>query len=83
MAKEKEIGKVKHFFDKPSVAVIELSGKVKVGDKIHIKGNTTDFEQKVDSMQVEHEGIDSAKKGDAIGLKVVEKVRANDVVYLI
>ena len=82
MAKAKEIGKVTHFFDKVGVAVIELSKGLKVGESIQIKGTTTDFTQKVDSMQVDHKNLDKAKKGDAIGLKVSEKVRPNDKVFL-
>jgi hypothetical protein len=71
------------FFDKAGVAVIELEGILKVGDEIQIKGATTDFEQKVDSIQVEHKNIESAKKGDAVGLKVKEKVRLNDLVFVV
>tara|TARA_Y100000310_G_C20037327_1_gene514565 strand:- start:192 stop:446 length:255 start_codon:yes stop_codon:yes gene_type:complete len=83
MAKEaKPIGRVSHFFDNISVAVIELSGKLKVGDKIKIVGGTTDFKQPVKSMQIEHDKVESAKKGDAVGLKVKEKVRVNDKVFL-
>jgi len=58
-----------------------LSGALKTGDKIHIKGSSTDFEQTVDSMQVEHQNIDAAKAGDAAGMKVAEKVRPGDEVY--
>ena len=83
MAKEKEIGKITHFFDKIGVAVIELNSTLKVGDTIKIKGNTTDFEQDVDSMQVEHEQVDTAKKGDAIGIKVADRARPGDKVYLV
>lgn len=83
MAKEKEIGKVTHYFEKAEVAVIELSSKLSVGDSIQIKGHTTDFTQKVDSMQVEHKDLKSAKKGDFIGLKVRERVRLNDKVSLV
>ena len=83
MVKEaKPIGRISHFFDKIGVAVIELSGKLKVGDKIRIAGGTTDFKQPVKSMQVEHEKVESAKKGDAVGIKVKEKVRQNDKVFL-
>ncbi len=77
----KEIGKVTHFFERPSVAVVELSGSLKVGDSINIKGNTTDFEQKVSSMQIEHKNIQTAKAGQSIGLKVNERVRQNDKVF--
>lgn len=81
MAEEKEVGKVAHFYGGIGVAVIELSGALKVGDEIHVKGATTDFTQKIDSMQVEHKSIEAAKKGDSIGLKVAEKVRQGDVVF--
>ncbi|MBS3099855.1 translation elongation factor-like protein [Candidatus Pacearchaeota archaeon] len=83
MEKEKEIGRVTHYFDKVGVAVIELKAKLNVGNDIHIKGATTDFVQEVDSMQVEHKKIAEAKKGEAIGLKTLEKVRPNDTVYLV
>ena len=79
---EKEIGKVSSFFSHVSVAAIKLTGKLKVGDKIHIKGNTTDFETKVKGMQIEKKEVKGAKKGDHIGIKVPEKVRPNDKVYL-
>ena len=80
---EKEIGKVSSFFSKVGVAAIKLTGKLKVGDKIHIKGNTTDFETKVDSMQIEKKDVKEADKGDHIGIKVPEKVRPNDTVFLV
>jgi len=79
---KKEIGKITHFFDKIGVAVIELTDNLKVGDIINIKGATSDFKQLIDSMQVEHKSVKTAKKGDAIGLKVKEKVRPNDRVFL-
>jgi U32 family peptidase len=77
-----EIGKITHFFDKVGVAVIEISSSLKVGDEIQIKGMTTNFVQKVDSMQVEHKEIEKAEKGDFVGIKVKEKVRVNDLVFL-
>lgn len=78
----KEIGIITHYFDHISVAVIKLTkGGVKVGDKIHIKGHTTDFEQSIKSMQVEHKDIKEAKKGHEIGLKVAEPVKEHDVVF--
>lgn len=79
----KEIGKATHYFTKISVGVVELSGALKVGDKIRIKGATTDFEQDIDSMQIEHKNVEKAKKGESIGLKVAEPVRENDKVYKI
>lgn len=78
---KKEIGKVSHFYSGISVAVIELTGALDVGEEIHIKGSTTDFTQKVDSMQVEHKNIEKAKAGDSIGLKVADRVREGDIVY--
>jgi len=80
---EKEIGRVSSYFSHVSVAAIKLAGKLKVGDKIHIKGHTTDFETDVKSMQIEKESLKEAKKGDHIGIKVSEKVRPNDAVFLV
>ena len=77
----KKVGKVVHYYTNLKVGIIELSGTLKVGDKIKIKGATTDFEQKVDSMQIEHEKVEEAKKGKSIGLKAKKHVRENDVVY--
>ncbi len=76
-----EIGKITHFFSKIGVAVIELKKPLKVGDTIALKGPTTDFEQRVDSMQIEHENVKEAKAGQSIGLKVAERVRETDAVY--
>jgi len=79
---EKEIGKVSSYFSHVEVAAIKLSGKLKVGNKIHIKGNTTDFEITVKGMQIERKEVKEAKKGDHIGIKVPEKVRPGDKVFL-
>ena len=79
---EKLIGRITHYFTNIGVAVLELTdGKLSVGDKIHIKGATSDFEQMIDSMQIEHESVEKAKKGDAVGLKVEQQVRESDDVY--
>lgn len=84
MAEEgKQIGIVTHYFGNIGVAVIELSTGVKVGDEIRIVGGETDFEQKIESMQVEHEEIAKAKKGDSIGIKVDQKVRDGYKVYAV
>jgi translation elongation factor EF-1alpha len=80
---EKEIGTISTFFSHVGVAAIKISGNLKVGDKIHIKGHTTDFEQEVESMQIENKNVSKAKKGDHIGIKVKEKVRPNDKVFLV
>ena len=79
----KEIGRVSGYFSNVGVAAIKLSGALKVGDKVHVKGHTTDFEKKIASMQIEKEKVKKAKKGDHIGIKVPEKVRPNDRVLLI
>jgi selenocysteine-specific translation elongation factor len=76
-----EIGKVTHYFTKIGVAVVELTASLSVGDKIRISGPTTDFEQTVESMQIEHENVKTAKAGQSIGLKVAEHVRETDTVY--
>lgn len=78
-----EVGKISHYFVKIEVAVIDLTAPLSVGDSITIKGATTDFEQTVDSMQIEHENVKTAKAGDSIGLKVKERVRESDLVYKI
>jgi hypothetical protein len=76
-----EIGRITHFFTKISVAVIELTAPLAVGDTILIKGPTTDFEQNVDSMQIEHSNVQRAEAGQSIGLRVAQRVRENDMVY--
>lgn len=76
-----EIGKIVHFFSKINVAVIELKAPLSVGDTILIKGPNTDFEQTVDSMQIEHSNVQRAEKGQSIGLKVKDRVRETDTVY--
>ena len=83
MAEEKEIGKVMSYFTHVGVAAVTLSGNLKIGDKIHIKGHTTDFEQEVESMQIDREDVKEAKEGDDVGIKVKERVRPNDIVYLV
>ncbi|MBW2990308.1 hypothetical protein KY348_01240 [Candidatus Woesearchaeota archaeon] len=83
MAEEREVGAVSHYYTKIGVAVIELTDTLKVGDNIHIKGATSDFTQKVDSMQIEHKGVDEAKKGESIGLKVKEHARGHDKVFVV
>ena len=79
---KKRIGKITHFFPKISVAVIELEGNIKTGDTIEVEGHGAVFEQKIDSMQVNHVNVAAAKKGEAIGMKVIQPVHAGDVVFL-
>jgi len=77
---EEVIGKVSDFFSRPVVAGIELTAPLKLGDKIHIKGHTTDFELTVDSMQINNVDVKEAKAGDSVGIKVSERVRRGDTV---
>ncbi len=76
-----EVGHVSHFFSKIGVAVLELTAPLSVGDKILVKGPSTDFEQVVESMQVEHENIQRAEAGQSVGLKLVQHARERDLVY--
>ncbi len=78
---EIKVGTVSDFFAHPVVAGIELSGELDTGDLIRIKGHTTDIELVVSSMQVDNKTVTSAKAGDAIGIKVTERVRPGDTVY--
>ena len=80
---EEIIGEVSDFFAHPVVAGIELTAALRVGDKIHIKGHTTDLEMTVDSMQINNEQVEEAQPGDSIGVKVSERVRSGDLVYKI
>jgi len=84
MAEEgKLIGKISHYFGNIGVAVIELSDTLKTGETIRIVGGETDFEQTVDSMEVDHKKVEKAKKGDGIGVKVSQKVREGYKVFKI
>lgn len=83
MEEKKLVGKVTHYYDKIAVAIVELEDDLEYGDRIAIEGASTNLEQTVDSMQIEHEPVKTAHKGDAIGLKVSDKVRPGDNVYKI
>ncbi len=78
---EQMIGKVSDFFARPVVAAMELTAALKVGDKIHFKGQHTDFETIVDSMQINNVNVSEAKQGDSIGIKISQRVRKGDSVY--
>ncbi len=75
------IGEVTHYFNKVGAAVLNLSVGIVVGDKIHITGHTTDFNQEVTSLQIEHQGVGEANPGDDVALKVIEPVRHGDRVF--
>lgn len=79
--KKTRLGKVTHFFDKISVAVIKIEKPIAVGDEISIEGSTTNFRQKVSSMQIDMKPIEKAKKGQEIGMKTKDKAREGDIVF--
>jgi putative protease len=81
MAEEAEIGRVTDYFAKISVAGIDLTSKLRVGETIHIRGHTTDLELVVESLQVEHDQVEEAGAGDKIGIKVGDRCRNGDHVY--
>ena len=83
LAEEREVGVVSHYFTKIGVAIVELTDAVKVGQKLHIKGATSDFTQKLESMQIDHKPVEEAKKGDSIGLKIKEHAREHDKVFVV
>jgi len=78
---EVEIGTVNDFFARPVVAGIELKGALKVGDKVHIKGHTTDLEFIVASMQIDNTNVNEAKAGQSVGIKLPDRARRGDAVY--
>lgn len=83
MSKEKKVGTITHFFGKINVGVLELDEDLEVGDEIHVVGGdgNRDFTQEVTSMQVEHENIEEASAGDAVGIKLEEQAKEGDEVY--
>ena len=81
LPKGKEIGKVNHYFNKIGVAAVDLTGDLKVGDIVVISGHGQEFEQRVDSLQADHEQVSAAKAGDSVGLKVDKHVKEGTTVY--
>lgn len=81
MANEKPVGEITHYYSKIGVGIVKLNDALKLGDKIKIKGHSTEFEQNVDSMQIDHEEVEEAKPGDVIGFKVNDKVREGDELF--
>ncbi|GIW69329.1 MAG: hypothetical protein KatS3mg101_0076 [Patescibacteria group bacterium] len=79
----KKIGTITHYYDRLGVGIIKLSDDIKVGDKIRIIGSTTDFEQNVLELQFNHQNIEEGKGGQEVGIKVNEKVREGDEVFLV
>jgi putative protease len=78
-----KIGLVTHYYSKIKVGTVKLSDKVSLGDTVRFLGYTTDFEQVVDDMQYDHEFVDEGKKGQEVGIKVKDKVRDKDCMYLV
>ena len=78
---EFEIGRVTHYYSHLNVAVLTVNEALKLGDKIHILGHTTDFEQRIASMEVEHHQVVWVKPGENVAIQVNEPVREHDVVY--
>lgn len=82
MEEKEKVGVVFKYFAKPEVAAIRIeSGSLKVGDRILIQGATTNFEQKIESMEIDRVQVESADAGQSVGVKVKERVRPNDIVY--
>ncbi|MFH1183898.1 MAG: hypothetical protein V1755_02520 [Chloroflexota bacterium] len=77
----KRIGKVTHYFDHLSVAVLGLTDGIRVGDTLHFLGHSTDFKQEVASLQIEHESVDEAKPGQDVAMKVIQRVHPNDAIF--
>jgi putative protease len=80
---QKKVAEITHYFGHLGVAVFKVSSEIKVGDKVKIKGHTTDYEQDIKEMQLDHKSLESAKKGQEVGVKVSEHVREGDEVFLI
>ncbi len=75
------VGRITHYYDRIGVAVLELFEELNAGEKIHIHGKTTDFTQRVGSLEIEHQKIQSARPKDEVALKVLEHVREGDIIY--
>ena len=80
--KKDQIGVITHFYSKIGVGIIKLSKDLKVGDTIQIKGSTSDFKQKIEEIQLDHKSIEKGEKGQEIGVKLNEKVRDGDVIFI-
>jgi len=80
---EEKIGDVTHYFGNIPAGIIKLTGTLKIGDRIHLKGHTTDFEQEITSMQISHKDVKTAKKGDEVGIQITDRVREGDEVFLV
>jgi putative protease len=77
----KRVGKVTHYFDHLSVAVLALTDGIRVGDTLHFLGHSTDFKQPVKSLQIEHKSVETAKPGEDVAMKVDQRVHPNDAIF--
>ena len=77
----KKLGTVTHYYNHLSVGIVRLDEEVRLGNKIHFKGSSTDFDQDLSDMQFDHEFVDVGEKGQEVGIKVKEKVRKGDLMY--
>lgn len=80
---ERKVGQISHYFNEIGVAGIEVTGKIQVGDVVHVTGHTSDFTQTVDSIEIEHEHVEEAGAGDSIGVKLVDRARVHDEVFVV
>ena len=80
---EREVGKITHYYSNIGVAIVEVRDTLRVGDKIHVQGATSDFEQEIGSIQIEHETVETAEPGQVIGLKIEKKTREGDKVFVV
>ena len=80
---EEKNGQVAHYFGHIPAGIFKLAGTLKRGDKVHVKGATTDFTQEITSMQVDHKNVEEGKKGDEVGVEIDQKVRDGDEVFLV
>lgn len=83
MANDGLVGKISHYYSQIGVGIVKMENSLKVGDKIKIKGHSTEFDQTVDSIQIDHKEVETAAKGDIIGMKVNDKVREGDEIYIV
>jgi len=81
MAESKPIGEVTHYFDKIMVAIVKAKQTIKKGDSLHFKGKKGEFDQVVESMQIDHADVETAKSGDEFGVKVSQEVEKGDAVF--
>ncbi len=82
MPEEKPIGRVSHYYDHIKVAILDLSDQLEIGQTVHFKGAHDDYAQTVDQMQIDHKDVEVAKAGDSVGIKVSQKTRENDEVFV-